>query len=62
MKKVLGVMFVTMFMLTSCTENERAKQFGGTMTVNIAEGDKLVEATWKDTQLRYLTRPRREED
>lgn len=43
-----------------CTENQMAKQFGGNMTVNLPKGEKLTVATWKDTQLWYLTRPMQE--
>lgn len=49
-------------LLTSygCTENSRAKTFGGTMTVTLPKGQKLMEATWKEADLWYLTRPMRE--
>lgn len=41
----------------ACTANQRAKHFGGTMTVNLPPGQKLVVATWKEASLWYLTRP-----
>lgn len=44
----------------SCTENDRAKKYGGTMTVNIPKGNKLESATWKEDQVWYLYRPFRE--
>jgi hypothetical protein len=44
----------------ACTQQERAKSFGGTAEVVLPQGTKLVGATWKETQLWYLTRPRRE--
>jgi hypothetical protein len=46
--------------LPSCTENSRAKKFGGTATVNLPPGTKFVGATWKDAELWYLHRPARE--
>jgi len=57
MKKVLTLVAIIAFAaaFTSCTENERAKSFGGTMRVDIKKGDRLVEATWKESQLWYLT-------
>lgn len=43
--------------MTSCTENTRAKTFGGTAKIELPKGKKLVNITWKDDgQLWYLTR------
>ncbi len=42
-----------------CTDNIRAKQFGGTMTRDLPKGKKLVVATWKDADLWLLTRDRK---
>jgi len=58
MKKILSI-FVGVILLTSCTENERAKNYGGTSHVNLPKGRKLVEVTWKADNLWYLTRPMR---
>ena len=44
-------------MLGSCTENSRVKSFGGEGTINLPQGRKLVNVTWKETQVWYLTRP-----
>ncbi len=44
-------------MLGSCTENSRVKSFGGEGTINLPKGRKLVNVTWKETQVWYLTRP-----
>ena len=46
--------FVT---LTACTQNERAKSFGGTATIDLPKGQKLVTVTWKEKEIWYLTRP-----
>ncbi len=46
--------------LSACTENQRAKSFGGTMSVDVPPGQKLVGATWKEDHLWYLTRPMRQ--
>jgi len=40
-----------------CTENQRARQFGGTGHVEVKPGHKIVGATWKNTDLWVLTRP-----
>jgi hypothetical protein len=47
---------------SSCTENERARGFGGQSTVNLPNCQKLVNVTWKAANLWYLTRPFRPED
>jgi hypothetical protein len=36
-----------------------ARQFGGTTTVNLPAGRKLVNATWKESNIWYLHRPMR---
>lgn len=43
--------------LTGCTENNRVKSWGGEGTINLPKGRKLVNVTWKETQIWYLTRP-----
>jgi len=46
-------------MATSCTENTRAKSFGGKMTINLEQNVKLVNVTWKESDMWILTRPMR---
>ena len=41
---------------TSCTENSRVKNWGGEGTINLPAGRKLVNITWKEDQIWYLTR------
>lgn len=55
MKKVLAIALVAIT-LASCTENARVKSFGGEGTLNLPKGQKLVNVTWKETELWYLTR------
>ena len=55
MKKVFLVVLSGM-LLTSCTENERVKSWGGEGTIKLPKGKKLVNVTWKETQIWYLTR------
>jgi hypothetical protein len=59
MEKVLLVILVVCLMLAcvSCTENLRTRTYGGTSTVELDPGQKLVEVTWKETSLWYLTEP-----
>jgi len=56
MKKLLLAIGVIV-MLGSCTENSRVKNFGGEGTINLPKGRKLVNVTWKETEVWYLTRP-----
>ena len=55
MKKVFLVILMGV-MVTSCTENERVKAWGGEGTIKLPKGRKLVNVTWKETQIWYLTR------
>jgi hypothetical protein len=55
MKKVF-LAIVLGVMVTSCTENERVKAWGGEGTIKLPKGKKLVNVTWKETQIWYLTR------
>lgn len=59
--KIVLVAFLMMMMATiiACTENQRARQFGGTETVNLPAGQELVNITWKgeEASLWILTTP-----
>lgn len=45
--------------LTSCSENYRAKTLGREIQITLPADQKLVNVTWKDNNIWYLTRPRR---
>ena len=56
MKKIL-VFIISLVCLTSC-EQVITKELGGTTTITLKNGEKLVEATWKgDGNLWYLVEP-----
>ena len=55
MKKVI-LSILAISLLASCTENDRVKNYGGEGTINLPKGRKLVNVTWKDTEIWYLTR------
>jgi hypothetical protein len=57
--KKLGIIItlITTMLFVGCTENYKAKVWGGTMTVNLDGGQKLVDVTWKETSLWYMTKP-----
>lgn len=42
--------------VTGCTENARSKSLGGTSVIELPKGQKLVNATWKESHIWYLTR------
>ena len=56
MKRILIIASVAVAFLASCTDNQRARQFGGTETVDIPEGRILVNCTWKQDDLWILTK------
>jgi hypothetical protein len=60
MKKKFILSIVAALAFASCTENERAKQFGGTMKVDLPPNTEFVSATWKNDELWYIHRPRKE--
>ena len=60
MKKIILSFFAAAIFLSglsSCTENKMARKFGGSTTIELPAGEKLIEATWKDDNLWYLTEP-----
>ena len=61
MKKVLlGLMALLTIGFSACTEQERTRTFGGTMEIKLEPGEKLLMATWKESDLFYLTEPMEE--
>jgi hypothetical protein len=55
--KKLSIFILLAISLASCTENSRVKNFGGEGTINLPAGRKLVNITWKEAEIWYLTRP-----
>ena len=55
MRKLVLILMVV-FALSSCTENQRAKSFGGSAQINLEPGKKLVNVTWKGEDMWYLVR------
>ena len=63
---IIAAVFIILLIIlgaTSCTDNQRAKSFGGTSTINLPAGEKLVTVTWKgEADIWYLTRPMKSTD
>ena len=54
MKKT-ALLAITLLSLVSCTENQRARGFGGTMNVKIEKHEKFINVTWKNDDLWVIT-------
>jgi hypothetical protein len=65
MKKIMVILALGLAIVAAgsgCTDNTRAKHFGGTSTESLPKGTKLVNVTWKENSLWVLTKPMREND
>lgn len=60
MKKYL-TLIVVLLTLCSC-DNYRTRILGGSMSQEIPQNEKLVNITWKGTELWILTRERRQDE
>ena len=54
--KKLVFLILTVLIISSCTSNQRAKNWGGKTTITIESNQKVINATWKDSDLWILTR------
>jgi len=56
MKKwYLFVIGIFILLQTACTENQRAKTFGGTQKIQMLPNEKLINMTWKNNNLWILS-------
>ena len=49
--KRLFVLFIVAIGLVSCTDNQRARSFGGTETIKMLPNEEFVNITWKQDNL-----------
>ena len=61
MKKILMITLLSI-LVVSCTDNSRVRYWGGEANLTLPAGQKLVNVTWKDGQIWYLTKPMIESD
>ena len=47
----LTMVAITLLALASCTDNQRARNFGGTETIKIEPQEKFINITWKKDNL-----------
>lgn len=59
---VVLVLVVTAVVSTGCTENARAKTFGGSMTIEAPVGKTVANMTWKENQLWVQYRDRKPDE
>ncbi len=57
--KPLILIAIAALAFCGCTQNQCAKYVGGTATIELPPGEKLIGATWKDANLWFLTRTMR---
>jgi len=58
MKKITTLMLavLTAAAVISCTDQQKAKSFGGNQTVTLDKGRRLANVTWKEDNLWILTK------
>lgn len=54
--KIILIAVAAAAIFTGCTQNQRARAFGGTAVVNLPENRKLVNVEFKENNLWLLTR------
>ena len=50
-------MLILLLSLLACTDNQRTKVFGGTMTVQVPCDQVVFDVTWKGESFWYATQP-----
>jgi hypothetical protein len=55
MKKLMMILVVMMVVISSCTENARARHFGGNETLTLKPNEKVLNVTWKDDEMWVCT-------
>jgi hypothetical protein len=60
--KRISIFILLAISLVACTENARVRRWGGDGDLVLPKGQKLVNVTWKENQIWYLTRPMSAQD
>ena len=51
MKKFLTLVVILTVIFSSCTDNQRARSFGGTETIKLEPHEQFINITWKGDNL-----------
>lgn len=57
MKKIIFLMSAILLLMASCTKQSRVRNFGGTETIKVKPGFRVMMATWKHDDLFYMIEP-----
>jgi len=60
MKKIILTLLIASTLLATGCSQIGAKSFGGDYDVELPQGEKLINITWKDDTIWYLTEPMEE--
>jgi hypothetical protein len=55
MKKLFGIAIIALT-LASCTDNARARHWGGTEEISLNKNEVVLNVTWKDSQMWICTK------
>lgn len=56
----IACIITAVLLVSSCTDNQRARAWGGTVDVQVTPGQKVIGATWKKSDLWIIHRPMRD--
>lgn len=56
MKKIFILLLIAVLALVAC-DNYISRNLGGSTTIHLKPGERLVEVTWKENSIWYLTEP-----
>lgn len=56
MKKIVMIILVTLMIAIGCTDNQRARNYGGTETVKLMPNEEFVNISWKQDNLWVIVR------
>lgn len=63
MKKITIILgLVSTLGIISCTKNSQVKNFGGEGELTLPPNQKLINITWKNDEIWYLTKPMKQTD
>lgn len=57
-----AIILIAMFLFMGCTDQICAKNYGGSAIVNMTCGKKLINITWKESDLWIVSRPMTSDD